>query len=107
MLKLKTGDKVKVLIGKDKGREADIEKVDSKKGVLYLPGINVYKRHVKGASGQKGGIYDLSRPIIISKVGLICPKCKKVTRITFKLVGNEKKRFCVKCKREIDLKKTK
>jgi large subunit ribosomal protein L24 len=107
MLKLKVGDKVKVMIGKDKGREGTVEKVDSRRGVLYIPGVSQYKRHVKGTTGQKGGIYDLSRPVPFSKVALVCPKCGKITRVSFKFVGDEKKRICAKCKREVDLKKTK
>lgn len=104
MLKLKIGDNIKVLTGRDKGRAGAIEKIDSKTLELYVPGVNVYKKHIKGVSGQKGGIYDITKPISFSKVGLVCPKCKKVTRVSFKFVGDEKKRFCAKCKHEVDLK---
>ena len=109
MIKLKVGDKVKVQIGKDAGREGIIEKIDHKKGLVYIPDINVYKRHVKGGmqEGQKGGVYELPRPLAVSKVALICPKCKKITRISYKFIGKEKKRVCAKCKREIDSKEVK
>ena len=105
MLKLKIGDTVKVLSGKDKGREGKVERVLIKKNLLILPGINIYKKHVKGRSGQKGGIYEIPRPLAFAKIALICPKCSKVTRIGFKVVENEKRRICKKCKREIDTKK--
>lgn len=104
IMKLKIGDTVKITIGKDKGREGKIEKIFPKKGTVLIPGINMYKKHVKGTGGQvKGGIYDLPRPLAVSKVALICPKCKKVTRIGLKFVGSEKVRICKKCKRQIDL----
>jgi large subunit ribosomal protein L24 len=106
MLKIKTNDKVKVLLGKDKGREGVVERVVEKEDVVIIPGINMYKKHVKGtAGGQKGGIFEIPRPMLISKVALVCPKCKKTTRVGFKMVGDEKIRVCRKCGREIDSKK--
>jgi len=104
-MKLRKGDKIKVLRGKDRGREGEVEKVILKKSVVLVPGVNVYKKHVKGVSGRKGGIYDIPRPLPVSKVALVCPKCKKPTRIGFKYVSNEKLRVCKKCGREIDSKK--
>jgi len=101
-MKIKKGDKVKVIAGKDKGQEGEVEMVNPKKKTVILPGINVYKKHVKGFQGQKGGIYDLPRPLDVSKVALICPKCKKVTRVAYKFADNEKVRVCAKCKKEID-----
>jgi large subunit ribosomal protein L24 len=102
MLKFKVGDKVKILTGKDKGRDGEIERILPKKGSALVPGINIYKKHVKGVPGQKGGIYEIPRPLAFAKIALICPKCKKPTRIGFKLVDNKKTRVCRKCKREID-----
>lgn len=104
MMKLKVGDKVKVLSGKDKGREGDIERIFPKKDLILIPGLNIYKKHVKGAQGQKGGIYELPRPFLTSKVMLVCPKCKKTARVGFRLAGNEKVRVCKKCGKEIDTK---
>ena len=104
MLKFKVGDKVKVTSGKDKGREGDIERIFPKDSRVLIPGINIYKRHVKGRPGQKGGIYEIPRPLSFAKIALVCPKCKKVTRVGFKLVTNEKTRVCRKCGREIDSK---
>jgi large subunit ribosomal protein L24 len=108
MLKLKVGDTVKVLSGRDRGKTADIERINVKKKTLILPGINMYKKHVKGVPGsEKGGIFDVTRPLMASRVALICPKCKKQTRVGFKFVGSEKKRICKKCGRELDLKEVK
>lgn len=104
MIKLKAGDSVKVVLGKDKGREGKIESIDRKKGVAIIPGINIYKKHVKGSQGQKGGIYEIPRPLPFSKIALICPKCKKLTRVGFRVLEKEKVRICAKCKKEIDIK---
>src|SRR3990167_11390010 len=102
MLKFKVGDTVKITIGKDKGRQGKIEKIFPKEGSVVIPGLNVYKKHVKGFRGQKGGIYDIPRPLPFSKIAIICPKCGKVTRVGFKFADDEKVRVCRKCKREID-----
>jgi len=104
MLKLKKGDLVKVTAGKDKGREGKIEKIIPGKLLALVDGINVYKKHVKGASGQKGGIYDIPRPLPFSKLSIVCPKCKKMVRVGFKVVQKEKLRICKRCKKEIDSK---
>ncbi|QLG69787.1 MAG: LSU ribosomal protein L24p (L26e) [Candidatus Woesebacteria bacterium] len=101
-LKFKLKDKVKVIAGKDKGREGDIEKILPKEKKAIVSGINVYKRHVKGGGEQKAGIYEVPRPIDLSKLMLICPKCHKETRVGFKIVDGKKYRFCKECKIQID-----
>jgi len=102
MLKFKKGDKVKVLAGKDKGREGIIEKIYPRKLSAVVSGVNLYKRHIKPLPGKKGGIYELPRPLPFSKIGLICPKCAKTTRVSIKFIDNQKVRVCKKCKRSID-----
>ncbi len=105
MLKFKVGDSVKITLGKDSGREGKIEFIDTKTRTAIVPGVNIYKKHVKGQGvkgGQKGGIYELPRPLAFSKIALLCPECKKVTRVGFRVVEKEKVRICKKCKKEID-----
>ncbi len=97
MLKIKVGDKLKVTQGKDKGREGKVERVLPKKSAVVIEGVNMYKKHVKGFQGQKGGIYDISRPLNLAKVALICPSCKKQTRVGYRLEKTYKKRICRKC----------
>jgi len=104
MLKLKVGDTVRITAGKDKGREGKIEKIFPKQTKALIPGVNIYKKHVKGSQGQKGGIYDIPRPLDFAKIALICPKCKKITRVGFKIVEKNKSRVCKKCNKEIDTK---
>lgn len=104
MLKFKIGDTLKITSGKDKGREGKIEKIFPKKGKILVEGLNIYKKHVKGSQGQKGGIYEVPRPLSFNKVALICPKCKKMTRVGFKIVEKDKVRVCKKCGKELDTK---
>jgi large subunit ribosomal protein L24 len=104
MIKFKAGDTVKITSGKDKGREGKIEKVYPKESLALIPEINIYIKHVKGQQGQKGGKYNLPRPLPFSKFALVCPKCKKVTRVGFRLVEKDKVRVCKKCNKEIDTK---
>lgn len=104
MIKFKVNDNVKIMLGKDKGRNAKIEKIFPVEGKAVIEGVNLYKKHVKGFGDVKSGIYDIPRPVVFSKIALICPKCKKITRVGFKLVGKEKVRICKKCRKEIDVK---
>jgi len=99
-MKLKKGDKIKVMVGKDKGKEGTIEKAFVDK--VVVAGINIYKRHSKPrGEGQKGGIVDFVRPLDVSKVALVCPKCKQITRIGYKLTQKEKVRICRKCGQDL------
>ncbi len=104
MIKFKIGDTVKITAGKDKGREGKIEKINSTEAKALIPEINIYKKHVKGFGDVKGGIYPIPRPMGFGKIALICPKCKKMTRVGFKFAGEEKVRICKKCRKEIDTK---
>jgi large subunit ribosomal protein L24 len=101
-MKIKKGDNVQILLGKDRSKTGKVERVSEKKGKVFIPGINVYKRHVgKRVTGAEGGTVEISKPINISNVGLICPSCKQVTRVGFKVSENSKIRVCRKCGKEI------
>jgi len=103
-MKIKKGDTVKVLIGKDKGKEGKIEKIYPKGNRVLILGVNEYKRHVKSrARNQKSEIITITKPIPISNVAIVCPKCGKPTRIGFEVKKDNKKvRICRKCGKEID-----
>lgn len=92
------------MIGKDKGREGKVEKTFPETGNVLVPGVNMYKKHIKGVGEIKSGIYDIPRPLGPAKVALVCPKCKKITRVGFKFAGSTKVRVCKKCGKEIDTK---
>jgi large subunit ribosomal protein L24 len=101
-MKLKKGDKIKIMVGKDRGKETTVEKVFTTNGTIGAAGVNMFKRHSKPrAAGQKGQIVEFSKPISVANVALICPKCKQVTRVGYKLTQKEKVRVCRKCDQEI------
>lgn len=100
-MKLKKGDKIRVMSGKDKGRGGTIEKVLPTKNQVLVPGINVYKKHTRPRGQNKGGIIDVVRPLAASKVALVCPKCKKTTRIGYRLEDRSKVRICRRCQEAV------
>lgn len=101
-MKIKKGDQVLITAGKDKGKKGRVEEVFPKKGTLIVPGLNLYKKHLKKRDEKaSGGIIDFPRPIPVGNIALICPKCKKPTRIGFIKSGNEKMRVCRKCKESL------
>lgn len=108
MNKYRVGDKVKVLQGRDKGREGNILKIFPKKKTALVDGINMYKKHIKKSLTQdgKGGIFDLPRPMVFSKLAVVDPKTKKTARVGFKIEGDMKVRINRKTGKRID-KKTK
>jgi len=101
MLKVKIGDEVQIMIGRDKGKKGKVEKVYTKEGSVVVTGVNIYKRHKKATRTQKAGIFEIARPLNIAKVSVVCPKCSKVTRVGFNIGKESKKRICKKCKGEI------
>jgi large subunit ribosomal protein L24 len=101
-MKLKKGDNVKVVKGKDKGKTGKIEKVFPKDGKVLIPNINLYKRHLKARSqNQPSEIVTLTKPMSSDNVILVCPKCHKETRVGYKIEKGVKSRICKKCKSEI------
>lgn len=101
-MKLKKGDTIIVTTGKDKGRQGKVEKIIKKGNSIVVPELNQYKKHKKSqGEGKPGEIVTMSRPYDVSKVALVCPKCKQQTRIGMKLLNNLKVRVCRKCGAEI------
>lgn len=100
-MKIKKGDKVKILLGKDRNKEGKVEHVLGKDRKVFITAANLYKRHVKKHGSLEGGIIDIPKPLDISNIALICPNCNKTTRVGLSIVGNLKTRICKKCKKEI------
>jgi large subunit ribosomal protein L24 len=102
-MKLKKGDTVKVTRGKDKGRTGKIEKVFPKKNKILIPGLNLYKKHAKPKSEKDpGGIVEIVKPLPVSNVALVCPKCSQPTRVGYRVAKSGKKqRICKKCKVDV------
>ncbi len=103
-MKIKKGDTVVILSGKDKGRRGKVQKIFLKNQKILVEGVNLYKKHLKPQKeGQKGGIVEISRPLPFGKVMLICPLCNKAVRVGYQIDKNGKKaRICKKCKGLID-----
>jgi large subunit ribosomal protein L24 len=102
MLKLKKNDEVQITAGKDKGKKGRIERVYVDAGRVLLPGLNLFKRHMKKQDEQHpGGIISMPRPVPIGNVALICPKCGKMARVGFVIKGKNKMRQCKRCKTTI------
>lgn len=101
-MKLKKGDSVKIIRGKDSGKTGKVERVFANESKVVVEGINQYKRHIKARMpGQKSEILTITKPMPISNVGFVCPKCKKTARVGFKLLKQGKVRICKNCNKEI------
>lgn len=101
-MKLKKGDNIKVVRGKDKGKTGKIEKVFPKQRSLIVANINLFKRHLKARSqNQPSEIVSLTKPLHEESVVLLCPKCGKEARIGYKIEKGVKSRVCKKCNSEI------
>jgi len=98
-MKIKKGDKVQVMTGKDKGKKGTVVKVFSDKNKVVVEGVNIVKRHVKpGAVSKEGGIIKIERPISVSNVMYFDEKAKKPSRIGFKMENGKKVRISKKSK---------
>ena len=90
--KLKTGDKVVVLTGKDKGKEGTIASVDPKAGKAVVDGINMAIRHTRQSQNSQGGRLPKAVPIQLSNLALLDANGKP-TRVGFRMEGDKKVRF--------------
>jgi large subunit ribosomal protein L24 len=104
--KIRKGDTVIVIAGRDKGRTGEVIEMRRDAGRLLVRGVNVVKRHQKQSATQEGGIISKESPIHISNVALADPKDSKPTRIGFKFTGTgdarKKVRFAKRSGAEID-----
>jgi len=119
--KIKKGDTVVVVRGKEKGKQGKVLKVlkrvkrRNKKGepvyvrhFVVVEGVRLVKKHVKPVEGvREGGIVETEGPVELSNVMLLCPNCNKPARVGFRIVEEEgfrrKYRYCKKCGENIDL----
>ena len=85
--KIRKGDRVMVLSGRDKGRTGEVFEVRPAEGKALVRGINLVKRHQKQSAQQEGGIISKEAPVHLSNLALADPKDGKPTRIGFKFVG--------------------
>jgi large subunit ribosomal protein L24 len=85
--KIRKGDKVIVLTGRDKGRTGEVVEVRTEEGRALVRGVNLVKRHQKQSARQEGGIISKEAAVHLSNLALADPKDGKPTRIGFKFVG--------------------
>lgn len=98
MQKLKLNDEVIILAGKDKGKTGKLKKINAKKQVVLVDGVNVVKKALKPTQeNPTGGIVDIEAPVHVSNVALISPKTKKATRVKIETRGDKKVRVAVSC----------
>ena len=101
-LKIKKGDTVQVMIGKDKGKKGTVMKVLPSKSMIVVENVNQYKRHIKSKQqGQKSEIVLITKPLHVAKVSLIDPKKNKPTRVGYKIVKGQKERISKMSKEKI------
>lgn len=102
--RIRKGDTVQVLQGRDIGRRGVVERVVPATGRLVVEGVNVRKRHARPrAIGQPAGIIDFNAPLDASNVMLVCPVCDQLVRVGFKQGDDgRKRRYCRRCKEQID-----
>lgn len=101
-MKIKNGDTVLIISGKDKDKKGKVIKALPEENRIVVEGVNLRKKHTKPRrQGEKGQIVEIAAPLNISNVKLICPKCKKPTRVGYKVAEKNKYRICKKCKQEI------
>lgn len=98
-MNIKKGDQVKITSGKDRGKTGSVMKVFPAAEKVSVEGVNFYKKRVKPKrQGQKGETVLVARPLAVSNVMLLCQNCKKPTRVGFRVEGNQRVRYCKKCK---------
>ena len=97
-MKIKKGDMVKIMAGKDKGKTGKVAKVVPSEGKIIVEGINIKKKNIRPKKqGQKGHIAHISAPFYAANAMIICSSCGKTARTGYKLEGEKKIRVCKKC----------
>ncbi len=97
-MKIKKGDNVKIISGKDRDKTGKVLKVFRESEKILVERINMFKKHVRPKKqGEKGETVEIPKPIAASNVMLVCSSCKKTTRIGAKIEGEAKSRICRRC----------
>ena len=103
MQKIRKGDKVVVLTGKDKGRSGEVLKVMPKENRAVVQGLNIIQRHQRQTQNQEGGILRREAPIHLSNLAIADPKDGKPTRVGFRIDGERKVRVAKRSGEVIDV----
>lgn len=107
-MKIKKGDKIKVISGKDNGKTGKVLQVFPERSRASIEGLNLLIKHLRPRrQGEKGQRVEFPAPMDMSNLMIICPKCNKPSRVGYKLIEvengkNKKLRQCKKCQQTID-----
>lgn len=100
-MKIKKGDQIQVIAGKDKGKKGKVVRVIPTAGKIVAEKINILKKHAKAKrEGEKGQIVEVASPFDASNAMVVCPNCGKNTRVGYLVKGSSKSRICKKCNKE-------
>jgi large subunit ribosomal protein L24 len=91
LARIKKGDDVVVLAGRERGKRGVVRQVSPKKGTALVQDINISKRHFKPGRARQAGIVDVEQPIHLSNLALVDPKTSKATRVRSRELSNGKK----------------
>jgi len=98
-MKIKKGDTIYILTGKDRGKSGKVINISDKGERALVEGLNIYKKHSRPKrQGEKGEIVSVPRPLRISNIAIACSRCDRGVRVGFRMEGDKKVRFCKKCK---------
>ena len=102
-IRIRKGDEVEVMAGKDRGKRGTVQEVHTDERRLTVAGVNIAKRHTKPNPQRnvKGGIIEQPAPLAVSKVMLVCPHCGKPTRVGHRVEDGDKARVCKRCGEDI------
>lgn len=102
-LKIRKGDTVKVLRGRDGGKTGTVIRAIPAKARIVVEGINMVQKHVRAKrTGEKGQRLSVAAALSISNVQLICPQCKRATRVGITRLDGKRQRVCKKCNSVIE-----
>lgn len=104
-LQVKTGDRVMVIAGKDKGKTGNVKKTNPSESKVVVEGANMVTKAQKPnpMAGIQGGLIKIEAPLDSSNVMIVCPSCEKPTRIKHDTVKGKKMRVCKKCGEQLDV----
>ncbi len=104
-VKIRKGDTVEAICGKEKGKKGKVIRVQSsdENRYVFVEKLNIIKKHMKPSQKNKeGGILEKEGPMHVSNVAIVCPKCSKTSRVGIQLSDEKRMRYCKKCREIID-----
>jgi len=102
-VRIKRGDTVEVIQGKERGKRGKVLRVDKEKGRVVVERVNFMKRHVRPTQeNPQGGVIEREGGVHISDVQIVCPGCDQIVRVGMRFEKDEKLRYCKKCDVQVE-----